>query len=350
MKLCKVDDIVGNEILARPIYNSNYQELLAAGTVIKPEYISKIKQLGIDEIYVEEKGLTLEKVAILREDIGDFFKEKVKSVLERHIYSDSSNLEELSKTADCIISNILSNDEVIEKIYDIQERSADIYEHSISVCALSVLVALKLKIDEEKIHDLGVACLFHDIGLRYLDFEYTNQKLSDLDEKRLIEYRKHPAYAYTALEKETFLSSASKKMILDHHERQDGSGYPLHAKNSEVTSQILQVCEAFDEMICGIGCNRARVYEAVEFLKISKGMLFTNDVVNTLLDFTAVYPTGTVVLLNTGEMGVVIKQNKSFPERPVLRIIKDKNGNSFDEVVKCDLCEVHNVIIDKVLL
>jgi len=350
MKLCKVNDIVGNEKLARPIMTSEYKELLAAGTIIKPEYIPKIKQLGITEVFIEDSNLPIEQVAILREDIGDFFKEKVRSILERHIYSDVSNLEELSKTAESIITNILSDDEVIEKIYDIQERSADIYEHSISVCSLSVLVALKLKLDRMVIHDLGVACLFHDIGLRYLDFEYTNQKISDLDEKKLVEYRKHPAYAFTALEKESFLSQRSKKMILDHHERMDGSGYPLHAKNSDISTQILQVCDAFDEMICGIGCNRARVYEAVEFLKVTKGTLFLEEVVNTLLDFTAVYPTGTVVVLNTGEMGVVIKQNRQFPERPVLRIIKDKTGRTLTEVVKCDLCEVHNVIIDKVLL
>ena len=186
MKLCKLEDIVGNEKLARPIMTSNYQELLAAGTILKPEYIPKIIQLGITEVFIEDDRLSPEQVVILREDVEDIFREKVRSVLERHIYNDNSELEELTKTADSIISNILENDALVEQIYDIQERSADIYEHSISVCSLAVLIAIKRKIDKTRIHDLGVACLFHDIGLRYLDFDYSNQIISEIDKDQEI--------------------------------------------------------------------------------------------------------------------------------------------------------------------
>ena len=350
MKLCKVSDIVGGEKLASPIMTSTYQELLAAGTVLKPEYIPKIVQLGITEVFIEDSKLSPEQVVILREDVEDFFTEKVRSVLERHVYNDNSDLEELSKTADNIISNILSRDEVVEQIYDIKERSADIYEHCISVCSVAVLVAIKKKIDKKIIHDLGVACLFHDIGLRYLDFDYTNVDVESLDEKSLAEYRKHPVYGYSSLEKETWISETAKKMILRHHERLDGSGYPLHSKDIDELTQILQVSDAFDEMICGIGCYRSRVYEAVEYLKIAKGVLFNEDIVNTLLDFTAVYPSGTVVILSTGEMGIIIRQNQQFPERPVVRVIKDVKGNSIEEERICDLLKVHNVYIEKVLL
>lgn len=350
MKLCKLEDIVGNEKLARPIMTSNYQELLAAGTILKPEYIPKIIQLGITEVFIEDDRLSPEQVVILREDVEDIFREKVRSVLERHIYNDNSELEELTKTADGIISNILENDDLVEQIYDIQERSADIYEHSISVCSLAVLIAIKRKIDKTRIHDLGVACLFHDIGLRYLDFDYSNQIISEMDEKKIIEYHKHPAYAYSALEKEDWISKSAKNMILQHHERLDGSGYPLHVREFEPEAEILQICDAFDEMICGIGCKRARVYEAVEYMKVSKGVLYDEDVVNTLLDFTAVYPAGTVVVLNTNEMGIVIKQNKQFPERPVLRIIKNARGEMLEEDRICDLVEIKNVYIEKVLL
>lgn len=349
MKLCKVSDIVGKEKLARPIMTSNYQELLAAGTVLKPEYVQKIKQLGITEIYIQDDKLTPEQVEILRDEVKDEFKVKVKSVMERHIYSNSSDLEELSKTADGIITNILSRDEVIEQIYDFRERSADVYEHSISVCSLAVLVAVKLKLNKDIIHDLGVACIFHDIGLRYIDFDYTNKNIDELPESKKMEYRKHPANAYSSMDKEAWISNRSKMMILSHHERMDGSGYPLHITNIAPETQILQVCDAFDEMLCGIGCTRSRVYEAVEFLKVSKNVLFSEKIVNTLLDFTAVYPVGTLVVLNTNEVAVVVRQNKQFPERPVLNIIRDKNGKALSESLECDLLESKNKVIDKVL-
>ena len=256
----------------------------------------------------------------------------------------------MSKTADRIISSILDNNEVIEQIYDIKERSADIYEHSISVCAIAILMAAKLKRDKTDMHNIGVACLFHDIGLRYLDFKYDNQMIEDLSERELIEYRKHPAYAFSALEDETWISKESKLMILQHHERLDGSGYPLHVKSPGICSQIIEVADAFDEMICGIGCTRSRVYEAVEYMKIFRGTKFSDEIVDVLLDFTAVYPAGSLVLLNTGEIGVVVKQNKQFPERPVLRIVKDKDGRTVDDEKIYDLLDERTAYIEKVIM
>ncbi len=350
MKLCKITELVGKERLARPIMTDDYRELLAAGSVLKPEYISKIVQMGITEVFIEDEGLSPEQVVILREDVGALFKEKVRSVVERHIYSDNDELEELTATADKIITNILEDDRLIEQIFDIQERSADIYEHSISVCTLAVLIAVKKKLPRQNIHDLGVACLFHDIGLRYLDFDCTNVIMDELSGRKRDEYKRHPVYACLALENEPWISEKSRNIILRHHERLDKSGFPLHISDIDEETQILQVCDTFDEMICGICCRRSRVYEAVEYMKESRNRLFSEGIVNLLLDFTAVYPSGTVVFLNTGEMGVVVKQNRQFPERPILRIVKDAEGNPVKDEYLCDLLEVHNVYIDRVLL
>ncbi len=350
MKLCKIDDLVGTEKLARPIMTSNYQELLAIGTILKPEYVEKIKQLGIDEVFIEDKRLEPKQVAILKEDVEDLFKEKVRSVLERHVYNDSSELEELATTADNIITEILDNEEVLTQIYDIMERSADIYEHSISVCSISTLVSLKLKLDRAEVHDLAVASIFHDIGLRYFDFNYSNVNVDEMGNHEKEEYLKHPAYGYSAIEKAGWLSENAKEIIFEHHERLDGSGYPLKKTKFSLSSKILQAAEAFDEMICGIGFRRARVYEAVEYLKISSRVKFDEEVVAALLEFTAVYPAGTICMLNTGELGVVISQNKGFPERPVLRLVKNKDGEPITEEITCDLIEVHNVYIEKVIM
>lgn len=351
MRLCKLNEITGYEKLARPIMTNGFTELLAAGTVLKPEYVAKIEQLGITEVMIEDDdNVNPEQVMILREDVEDLFREKVRSVLERHVYSDNAELAELTRTADSIITEILEDDNVVEKIYDIKERSADIYEHSISVCSLAVLVGAKMKLSKQEMHDLGVASLFHDIGLRYLNFEYNNQALDELSDKEAAEYKKHPVYAFSSLEHEVWISKKAKLMILNHHERLDGSGYPMHAKSMEMDSRILEVVDAFDEMICGIGCKRSRVYEAVEYLKVFKGSKFDEKAVDYLLEFTAVYPSGTLVVLNTGEWAVVLRQNRQFPERPVLKIIKDSEGKSLPVEKECDLLKVHTTYIEKVIM
>lgn len=350
MKFCKITELAGSERLARPIITNDYRELLAVGTVLKPELIERLIKLGITEVFIEDEGLKIEQIAILREDVGALFKEKVKSVVERHISANGAEMSELTDTADKIITDILENDKLVEQIFDIQERSADIYEHCVSVCTIAVLVAIKKNIPREEIHDLGVACLFHDIGLRYLEFDCSNVTISELNYANKSDYYKHPEYAYENLKEEQWISERSRKMILNHHERKDGSGFPSQITNVDTLTQILQVCDTFDEMICGIACKRARVYEAVEYMKFAKGTLFDEDIVTLLLDFTAVYPSGTVVFINTGEMCVVVRQNKQFPERPVLRIVKDAAGNAVKEENLLNLVEVHNVYIERVVM
>ena len=278
-----------------------------------------------------------------------FFRDRVKSILEKHTYNKNSELMELSQTADNIIMSILEEDEVVEKIYDIKERSSDIYEHSISICSLATLTALKLKLSKQKVHDIGVGCLLHDLGLRYLTIDYADQDVSSLSKMELAEFMKHPVYAYSVLKDENWISDISKNIILYHHELLDGSGYPLHAREIPFEAQIVNICDTFDEMICGIGCKRQRVYEAVEYLKMFKGLKYNKDIVDVFLEFTAVYPAGSHVLLSDNSIGSVIRQNKEFPDRPVVQIMKDKNGKTVNKQIILDLIKVNNIFIEKVV-
>lgn len=347
MKRCKVDNLTGKEILAKDVMTSEYQILLSVGMPLKQEYIEKLRELDIKEVYIKEDEPYTKTVVILREEVEESFKSKVRSILEKHTYSHNDKLEELCQTADNIITKILEEDKVVEQIYDIKGRSSDIYEHSISICSLATILALKLDLPQETVHDIGVSCLLHDLGLRYLAIDYADRNLEELSELEYAEYKKHPIYGYTALRGENWISNESKNMILYHHERMDGSGYPLKATDSPVECRIVQICDVFDEMICGIGCKRVKVYEAIEYLRSLKDIKFDGKIVDTFLEFTAVYPAGSTVRTNERETGIVLYQNKEFPDRPVLRIIRDKDGRSVD-VVK-DLVEVNNVYIEEAI-
>lgn len=350
MKLCSVSELKGGEVLARAIMTSEFRVLLSEDTVLRADYIQKIEELGITEVYIKEDDqVHTQEVVLLKSDVENFFRDRVKSILEKHTYSRNDELMELSQTADNIITNILQEEEVVEKIFDIRERSSDIYEHSISICSLATLTALKLKLPKERVHDIGVGCLLHDLGLRYLTIEYADQDISTLSKIELAEYMKHPVYGYSAVKNENWISNISKNIILYHHEKLDGSGYPLRAKEIPFEAQIVNICDIFDEMICGIGCKRLKVYEAVEYLKTFKGTKYNPEIVDVFLEFTAVYPAGSEVLLSNHSIGRVIRQNKEFPDRPVVQIIKDKNGKSVNNEDIVDLIKVNNIFIEKVL-
>lgn len=347
MKRCKVDNLIGTEILARDVFTPEYQVLLSEGMLLKQEYIEKLRELEIKEVYIKDDEPYTKTVLILREEVEESLKFKVRNILEKHTYSHNEELEELCQMADRIITNILEEDKVVEQIYDLKERSSDIYDHSISICGLATIVALRMGLSQKTVHDIGVGCLLHDLGLRYMTIDYADRDLEELSESECAEYKKHPIYGYSALRGENWISNESKNMILYHHERIDGSGYPLKATEISEECRIIQVCDAFDEMICGIGCKSVKVHKAVEYLKKYKDIKFDGKIVDIFLEFTAVYPAGSRVRTSEGEIGAVLYQNREFPDRPVLRIIKDKDGKNVDRVM--DLSEINSVKIETVL-
>lgn len=346
----KVTEIQDNDILARPIMTLDYQIILPQGATLKKDYIKKLEELGITEVAIREKEIDDNEIAVLKLDIEKNVKEKVKDILERYTYQKNEYLAELSKTADNIISTILEEEQVVEKVFDIKERSTDIYEHSISICSLAILTALKLQVDKQKIHDIGVGCLLHDIGLRYSTIDFAHKDVDQLTGAELAEYKKHPVNGYTSVQHEDWISDTSKAIILYHHERLDGSGFPLRVKEDiPYECRIVNVCDVFDEMICGIATKQIKVYEAIEYLKTFKNKKFDGTIVDAFLTFTAVYPAGTHVMTNEGELAVVVSQNKDFHDRPIIRIIKDKDGNAVKEKIIKDLVKVHNIFIEKVI-
>ena len=116
MRRCKVDQLTGTEILAKDVFTPEYQILLSAGMPLKPEYIEKLRELDIKEVYIEEDDPYTKTVVILKEEVEASFKSKVKSILEKHTYSHNEKLAELSATADNIITQILEEDKVVEQI------------------------------------------------------------------------------------------------------------------------------------------------------------------------------------------------------------------------------------------
>lgn len=349
MVIKKLDELKGNEVLAKALTTLEYQIILPENTVIKLDYIDKLKEFGIKEVYIKEESIGIKEIVILKADVEYTIKNKVRKIMEKHTYRNNKDLAELIDAADNIISTILEEKQVIEQIYDIKQRSSDIYEHSVNICSTAILISLKLGINKEVIHHIGVGCLLHDIGLRYQTSEYSDLDLTDLSEQDLNEYKKHPVYGYVAIKNESWLSNISKDIILLHHETLDGCGFPLHKIDLPIEVKIVSICDVFDELICGIGCKRVKVHEAVEYLTIFKDIKFDRKIAEVLLSFTATYPVGTYVRTNENEVGIVIAQNAEFNDRPVLKIIKDKNGNFLGEEIIKNLIKVHNIFIEEVI-
>lgn len=346
----KINELKGNEILGKPLMTLDYQIILPEGAQLRPDYLEKMIELGVTDAWVLEEEYSEESaLTVLKDNILCTVNQKVKDILERHTYHDNEELAELSSSVENIMEYILEDENVLEAVLEIRQRSSDLYEHSVNVCAMSLLTSLKLKMDQKSLYNIGIGSLLHDIGMRYSVIDVFGSDMLDMTAASWSEYKKHPVFGYDALKNEKWLSDSSRSIILFHHETLDGEGYPIKTGDIPKECRIVSICDTFDEMYGGIGYTRAKLYEVIEYLKNYKNVKYDGKIVDAFLSLIAVYPTGTRVVTNEGEEAIVVRQNNGFQERPVLRITHNQKGEEIAGIVIKDLVKVHNIFIDKVL-
>lgn len=353
MRIISVDSVTGNERLAKDIINKTESVLMTAGTIIKKEYVERLKELDIEYIYVEDEiGQGIDLSDSLEMQIKEQCQETVRDILQKYSYQNITELEKIKLVAEEIIQEILLEPEVMYNLSCIRDKSSGTYSHSLNVCALSVIIAYKLRIRKDKIRDIAIGCLLHDIGFTYIPFDYQELTLESCSEKELKEIKKHTIYGYSAVERLKWLSNTSKDIIVSHHERIDGSGYPFHMEGNRIKigSRIAAVCDTFDSLVYGNLTKRIKVHEAIDYIVSKAAVLFDFEVVKAFHESVAAYPTGSIVITNTEETGIVLRQNPKCPTRPVIRIIKDRDGNILKEWIEKDLTrELTLFITDTVL-
>ncbi len=340
MRIISLDSIQGNELLAKDIVSNSDILLMTAGSVVKLDYIGRLKDLGVKYIYVEDeiaKGVNLTSSMELH--IKEHCQEAVRDILLKYSYQEESDLQAIKKVADDIIQEIISEPKIIYNLLSIRDKSESTYSHSLNVCALSVILAFKMKLSRNKIRDIAIGALLHDIGFTYIALDFTNLNIDTCTSSERKEIMKHTIYGYSSVEKMSWLSQTSKDIIISHHERLNGSGYPFHMKEEKIKlgARIAAVCDVFDSMVYGNLTNKLKVHEAIDYIISQAGLLFDLRIVKVFLSSVAAYPTGSLVITNENEVGIVLRQNSQCPTRPIIRIIKDKEGNKPKKWIEKDL-------------
>lgn len=353
MRIISVDSVKGHELLAKDILNGNNSVLMTAGTIVKKEYINRLKELDIEFIYVEDdiaQGVSL--TDSLEFQIKEQCQDAVREILLKYSYHEDNEMEEIILIADEIIFDIMREPEVMYNLSSIRSKSDSTYAHSLNVCALSVILAIKLKLPKEKVREIAIGCLLHDIGFTYITFDYSNINIEDCAERERKEIKKHVVYGYSAVENTEWLSKTSRDIILSHHERMDGSGYPFRLKGSKISiaNRIAAVCDEFDSRVYGNLVPAMKVHEAIDYIVSQTETKFNLEVVKAFVASVAAYPIGALVMTNENEVGIVLRQNPKCPTRPVIRIIQEKDGSKPEEWVEKDLTKELTLFITDTIM
>lgn len=340
MRKLLVDAITGTEVLAKDVYSDMDTVLMSAGITLKKEYVQRLKALKVQYIYIEDelaKGINQKE--LIEMQIKEQCQAVVKEILQKYAYCGDAQLEKLKKVAEEIIDDLLEQPEIMFNMEGVRQKSDSVYAHSLNVSALSVFLALRMKLPQKKVKEIAVGSILHDIGFSYLPDEYKNIKYENLTLKEIKEIKKHVIFGYSALEKAKWLSETAKNIILSHHERVDGSGYPFHITGDKIKleTKIVALCDEFDCLVYGYFVPQMKIHEAIEYI-VSQGMTkFDQEVVQQFKNSVAAYPNGTIVITNEGEKGIVLRQNKGLPTRPVIRMIEDPYGKKYAEFTEKDL-------------
>ena len=323
MREYQVSELTGNEILAKPVYLEDGNIILETGTVLKLSYKESLTSLNIQKIFIEDPYEKYEEpnLYFYREEFVGFIDE-LREIISHHIYKDNRGLRKLKNLAEHMVNSFEKIEE--ERALDIRSRTPDIYEHTIYTTLLVLILGKEYHFNRERMENAVLGCLLHDLGYRYLNINYENCSQETMTPMELFEMKKHTILGYTALEGEDWIPDISKNMILSHHEKLDGSGYPLKQKNSQAECRMIQICDTFDCAVSGMECSKKTICQALEEIEDSRK--YEVRMSRILKRKIGIYPVGTFIKMENGKNAVVISQTENA-QAPVILYTGESDKN-----------------------
>jgi len=328
-------------ILEQTIADRADRVLIARGTQLDEYLIESMRKMGITGVYIrtgviedkdsEEQPVITAQVQqkIDQRQVKDRAKvhlsESVKKrVAEgiQYLYQDteSSNFMDVTRSiTNDLVKAIDDNDAIAVDISALKVSDEYTFKHSVDVATMAMIVSRQYGFNDEQVQQIGVSGLLHDIGKSRIPTEVLNkaQKLTD-EEFALI--KKHSLLGYEILKDKPELSNAVKMGVLQHHEKINGSGYPMGVTEEQIHifAKIIAVTDIYDALVTERPYKKAFTpRNAVEMIMAMTGELDL-QVMQSFLESVILYPVGTNVDLSNGEKARVVANNPKFVLRPTV--------------------------------
>ncbi|MGM0651589.1 MAG: HD-GYP domain-containing protein [Bacillota bacterium] len=343
--------------VAKKVTHGKNASLLNAGVKLQIEYIQQLKKLNISAIYVHDHLIPdVEIEDVILEQTRD----KAVNLVQRALigmqddslknYSHLFNLKsELFDVLDDIVGQLLNTDNLVLNLADIRHTDNYTFSHSVNVAVLSIMTSISMGLSRSQLKDIGMGAFLHDLGKVVIPVSILN-KPGRLSEDEMTEMMKHPVYGMELVKARHIFNGPSISIIYKHHERVDGSGYPLGLQEDEVDiyPKICAVADVYDALVSDRPYRPGfKPHRALEIME-EEAEKFELQVMQKFYHNVSAYPVGTFVGLNDGYIGVVVKNTHGHPTRPCVRVICRKDDYEPLEQFEIDLLDDLKVVVDRV--
>lgn len=285
-------------------------------TVVKLENgsVQEVASSQIKMEHTKERLVIKEKFEEMHKSIKQSFDE-----LSRNNTSPKVK-KELDNTVEEIKNNLSVNIELLNEILDVKATDEYLYNHSLNVAVVSNLIGRWIGLEQKDLDILILAGLVHDIGKLRVDPAILN-KPGKLTDEEFAEMKKHPEYSYQMLMEMGYKDNAILKAVTFHHEKEDGSGYPLKISGDKITihAKILAIADIFDAMTSN-RVYKARVspFKVLEmFQNQNFGKLDYKIIMVFIKRFTENY-VGSEVILSNNQRAKIVSLNAYEITKPLL--------------------------------
>ncbi len=288
----------------------------------------------------------VEQVAYTQEiKVARVVQEEAHSVV-RNIMNDvrmgrSIESERVKRVVNNMVDSILRNRDALVSLTRIRKFDEYTFVHSLDVCIFCLSLGRHLSLSHEEMLEIGMGALLHDVGKMRIS-PHILKKPDMLSPTDWVEVRKHPIYSLEIMEASTGIPEQSKQLAVQHHERYDGSGYPFGLKGDTigVFGQIAGIVDFYDSVTSDRPYQKAiQPHDGIRQIYERSHAEFNQSLVEQFIQCTGIHPFGTLVLLDTEEIGIVCGVNSETLLRPRVLIIYRNSKTPYDQPFMADLAE-----------
>jgi len=311
--------------VARDVYSGDGRVLVSAGAIISQHTITKLQTWDIDKINIIAEVTVNPAISPKIQQFINKYNKSV-SAVEKAFSNirDSQNvsLDSLSETADDIAESSILAGNVIDQLYNFPPCDDYTFRHSVNVCAISALIATWLKFPPEMVSAISLTGLLHDIGKADLPPQLLNKPYR-LPIEEYKQYQQHTQLGYNLANNIPGIAQSILSGILQHHEREDGSGYPFGVTSDKIHpyAKIVAIADIYDECLT-INCEQPGTFSPYLSLERLRSQVHCLDAKPCIIfiDSMTNFLSGNLVELTDGQHARVVFINKEQPSRSIVQL------------------------------